>query len=60
MHLAIQTHSVVLYPGHLYIFVNSGILPKHQANKVVFCECVSRAQTSFQRVYRGGLQPRSE
>lgn len=47
MHLAIQTHSLMSYPGHLYTFANRGILPKRHTKKVVFCNCVSEHQHPF-------------
>lgn len=47
IHLAVQTHSLLLYPGHLYTFVNSGILPKRHTNKVVFSDCVFEHKHPF-------------
>lgn len=50
IHLAIQRNSLLLYPGHLYTFVNCKILPKRHTNKIVYCDCVPEHKHPF-RVY---------
>lgn len=54
MHLAVHTNSLVLHPGHLYTFVNSGILPKWHTNKVVFCDWVSEHKHPFTEYTEAG------
>lgn len=47
MHLAVQTNPLLLYPAHLYTFVNCKILPKRHTNKIVFCGCVPEHKHPF-------------